>query len=108
MFFNVKKKFTIHFATINTSHQLFGNNIFPNLQYTLLLLIQEFYKQIFRLRKFTIHFATINTGQKLEKTKNKMKFTIHFATINTFEIKNRSFSEIKFTIHFATINTVLK
>ena len=35
-----KKIFTIHFATINTSHCLYNAAIYFHLQYTLLLLIQ--------------------------------------------------------------------
>ena len=57
------KKFTIHFATINT--------------------IPKIYVKIMA-SIFTIHFATINTSKTLLKIFIYSLFTIHFATINTF------------------------
>ena len=57
------------------------------LQYTLLLLIPNFYyfpnpSNIL----FTIHFATINTEKCYEEIKKYLEFTIHFATINTINL----------------------
>ena len=66
-------RFTIHFATINTSNIPF-NIIFSSI--------------------FTIHFATINTGIFDEFGVEIFVFTIHFATINTNIGKMVSIAEI--------------
>ena len=62
------KKFTIHFATINTE-------------------VEKEY--IVKKVEFTIHFATINTNALYIFSLIPLPFTIHFATINT---ENESFS----------------
>ena len=99
-------KFTLHFATINTTDGL-SNFGFSNL--------------------FTLHFATINTVEEMQFLLIKLEFTLHFATINTSTcwlkmlqicylhytllllIRFENFKEIEdiclFTLHFATINT---
>ena len=61
-FVTTETKFTIHFATINTS--------FFQILFTILF-------------TFTIHFATINTFVDDLISLFKLLFTIHFATINT-------------------------
>ena len=58
------KKFTIHFATINTKVLFSKKTTNP---------------------EFTIHFATINTNVFGTIVETDEKFTIHFATINTEE-----------------------
>ena len=80
--------------------------IIKNLQYTLLLLIQQPQQDFFyQILKFTIHFATINTSPKISLSYVAPVFTIHFATINTKLEKQLNNDYLKFTIHFATINT---
>ena len=56
--------FTLHFATINTSHPLF---------------------QTFCTLRFTLHFATINTYIFPTHVFTLLSFTLHFATINTVQ-----------------------
>ena len=80
--------------------------IIKNLQYTLLLLIQQPQQDFFyQILKFTIHFATINTSPKISLSYVAPVFTIHFATINTLIVGITSYNKVSFTIHFATINT---
>ena len=55
------KKFTIHFATINTQFGYDRGLNKNHLQYTLLLLIPKLLAEKFKYVRFTIHFATINT-----------------------------------------------
>ena len=57
-------KFTLHFATINTS------------ACSLL---------VFNSMTFTLHFATINTTVLEGKRLAEIIFTLHFATINTIQ-----------------------
>ena len=61
-FLSIKKRFTLHFATINTSCGKKVYNVLP---------------------EFTLHFATINTKQREWGKIQTDKFTLHFATINT-------------------------
>ena len=61
------RKFTIHFATINTA---------------------EANKTSIKKLIFTIHFATINTLLNADLVILDDLFTIHFATINTFSSYN--------------------
>ena len=99
-------KFTIHFATINTTFFFDIFVLHSYLQYTLLLLIHGKKGKInSTYKKFTIHFATINTESKFTVFGRDSTFTIHFATINTELSDKYNAATATFTIHFATINT---
>ena len=81
--------FTIHFATINTNCEEFGDN----------------YEKL-----FTIHFATINTLVAVALAGLIARFTIHFATINTAEathLRNRGIN-LQYTLLLLILGCIIK